>query len=429
MYKNTLNNILETGKNAFYSAVDYARDAGMKLGMVAALALPVAAQLTTQPSKQTQPAAQYQTLDSCIDPFTEMTSPISPTDTVLSPGLGNFTTSFQKHGSTHRYIGTAGNASHNGYLLEFDGITYQNIAVPLDSFAAGKLQGGAQTIEGYILGAGTDLFEGKIVKNALNQDEWQETALIPLATGNDVMGVATFFYLDDDVEMKDASNNSVGYAVFVALSNNGGIRRVVNTSGDLATIGSSASTYYSLGSVELDSLYCDLDKRLIAIGSNDKIIFKKMRADGTIDGMGVKDIVINIGSNVQGFNFGVNEFTAEAREGTARYPPFTWQAHMLPIPYDTDNDGVPNSIDQCVSVPSAIVDTTGCSNGVGDFDRDGDSDSLDRDAFEADATGPGIGGATKSDLDGDGDGDQTDFAKFQACISGENNAQGSNCQN
>ncbi|MBN1509490.1 MAG: hypothetical protein JW955_21765, partial [Sedimentisphaerales bacterium] len=202
MYKNTLNSILETGnhlihsaKDIAYSAVDYMKGTGLKLTMAAALALPVAAAPTTQPTKHlhTQPTS-YGTLDNCIDPFTEMTSPISPTGTVLKPAdYGNFTCSFQKHGSTHRYIGTTGNAEHNGFLLEYDGTTYQNVAIPLDSFPAAKLQGAASVTDNrYILGAGTLLIEGKIVKNALNQDEWQQTALIPLATGNDVMGVAAF---------------------------------------------------------------------------------------------------------------------------------------------------------------------------------------------------------------------------------------------
>jgi len=102
---------------------------------------------------------------------------------------------------------------------------------------------------------------------------------------------------------------------------------------------------------------------------------------------------------------------------------------------DDDTDGVGDSCDECPdTLPGVPVDPTGCVSQIpGDFDRDGDVDQTDFGRFQSCLTGSGAsqeaGDCQPARLDGDLDVDQDDFGLFQACISGPDKAANPNCLN
>ncbi len=116
---------------------------------------------------------------------------------------------------------------------------------------------------------------------------------------------------------------------------------------------------------------------------------------------------------------------------TSAYPEDNVCLKALVGPDDPDGDGVYGSQDQCPhSVPGAVVDATGCSNGPADLDRDGDVDATDLQLFLLCASGPQIpapAGCERSRFDADADVDVIDFAYFQRCISGENRPSDHGC--
>jgi L-ascorbate metabolism protein UlaG (beta-lactamase superfamily) len=102
---------------------------------------------------------------------------------------------------------------------------------------------------------------------------------------------------------------------------------------------------------------------------------------------------------------------------------------------DTDADGVGDSCDLCPdTLPEVSVDETGCAQQTpGDFDRDGDVDQTDFGRFQACLTGSGASQDAAecrvARLDDDLDVDQDDFGLFQSCISGPNKAANPDCLN
>jgi hypothetical protein len=85
--------------------------------------------------------------------------------------------------------------------------------------------------------------------------------------------------------------------------------------------------------------------------------------------------------------------TADTGSGT---PPIidmgAYEFQETSTPPDADNDGIPDTYDECPgTIPGATVDTRGCPPVVaGDLDRDGDVDTEDFAIFQRCQSGPNI---------------------------------------
>lgn len=152
------------------------------------------------------------------------------------------------------------------------------------------------------------------------------------------------------------------------------------------------------------------------------LIITQLPAVGTVVGLGVTPVTITV--------------TDQAGNSSTCPTSFTVS--------DPDNDGICGTLDQCPSsVPGAIVDSTGCSNGPGDFDRDGDVDQADFETHMRCLTGPALPytgdlplecplqinqGFIAADMDADYDVDSEDFGFFQRCYSGEDQPSDPECE-
>lgn len=118
---------------------------------------------------------------------------------------------------------------------------------------------------------------------------------------------------------------------------------------------------------------------------------------------------------------------------TAWFPTENICLKALMGPDDPDGDGVYGDDDLCPnSIPGALVDETGCSNGPGDLDRDGDVDEDDLGLFILCSSGPALPrtiDCERADFDADSDVDADDFAYFQRCLSGADVPSDVDCAN
>lgn len=367
----------------------------------------------------------------CLDPTIGLPASINWTSGYSAPndGAGHVT-----HGYFSDMFGdinsdTRWHTTDLGYLLEYGGADHKTLLRAIDTGISQNLKAGCLVQNGILLGEGTNLYEGHIQDNTWVEDN---RIILTGTNGGSITGLSAAFYLDAAARVKGADNNPIRpYALFVSLDNGQGIKRVnqftYNGSyweASLADMGLNSGQAQSVKAIELDpNVFC---AHLLAEGGNGYLFFYLLNPNGSI-GLETKSTFINLGM-VQGFSFSDGYFSAAQTTSGRLYANnvFPFQAHVLGMPTDADNDGVADAIDQCNNtIPNAQVDSTGCptpQNNM-DFDRDGDVDSADTAVFQSKSSGPTVpyqAGNGDADFDSDGDVDQSDFGLFQRVMTGMN---------